>query len=227
MNQYVTGTVIKELREKNKMTQLQLAEKLGVSDKTVSKWETGKGYPDITLLEPIADVFRISVTELISGNTIHNANVSANMLKSKFYVCPVCGNVIHSMGAAAIHCHGIQLEPLDAEPTDEHHMVFIERVEDEYYVRIDHGMTKEHYISFVAAASSDGIQLVKLYPEGNAEARLKIRGVRRIYFYCNRDGLFMMDPVKGIDDKESGYDDSQERRELEKSADMLLGFKKR
>ena len=164
MNQYVTGAVIKNLREKNKMTQLQLAEQLGVSDKTVSKWETGKGYPDITLLEPIAQVFRISVTELISGNTIHNENVSANMMRSKFYVCPVCGNVIHSMGEVAIHCHGIQLTPLDAEPTDEHHMILIERIEDEYYVRIDHGMTKEHFISFIAAASTDDMQLRKLYP---------------------------------------------------------------
>ncbi|SDA38131.1 Desulfoferrodoxin [Butyrivibrio sp. INlla18] len=223
MNQYVTGTIIKELREKNKMTQLQLSEKLGVSDKTVSKWETGKGYPDITLLEPIAEAFRISVTELISGNTIHNANVSANMLKAKFYVCPVCGNVIHSMGEIAVHCHGIQLEPLEAEPTDEKHMVFIERVEDEYYVRIDHSMTKEHYISFVAATSSDGIQMVKLYPEGSPEARFKISGVRRIFFYCNRDGLYSIDPLKGIDDKESGYDDSKERRELERVADMLFG----
>ena len=223
MNQYVTGTVIKELREKNKMTQVQLAEKLGVSDKTVSKWETGKGYPDITLLEPIAKVFRISVTELISGSTIHNANVSANMMRSKFYVCPVCGNVIHTMGEAAIHCHGILLTPLEAEPTDERHKIFIERVEDEYYVRIDHSMTKEHYISFVAAASSDDMQMVKLYPEGNAEVRFKLRGVRRIFFYCNRDGLFRVDPVKGIDDKESGFDDSQERRELENAADMLFG----
>ena len=223
MNQYVTGTVIKELREKNKMTQFQLAEKLGVSDKTVSKWETGKGYPDITLLEPIAKVFRISVTELISGSTIHNANVSANMMRSKFYVCPVCGNVIHTMGEAAIHCHGILLTPLEAEPTDERHMIFIERVEDEYYVRIDHSMTKEHYISFVSAAPSDDMQMVKLYPEGNAEVRFKLRGVRRIFFYCNRDGLFRVDPVKGIDDKESGYDDSQERRELENAADMLFG----
>ena len=97
-----------------------------------------------------------------------------------------------------------------------------ERIEDEYYVRIDHSMTKEHYISFIAAASSDGIQMVKLYPEGNAEARFKIRGVRRIWFFCNRDGLFSIDPLRGIDDKESGYDDSQERRELEKVADMLL-----
>ena len=223
MNQYVTGAVIKELREKNKMTQLQLAEILGVTDKTISKWENGKGYPDITLLEPIAEAFRISVTELISGNTIQNANVSANMLRSKFYVCPVCGNVIHCMGEAAIHCHGIQLSPLEAEQTDEHHMIFIERVEDEYYVRIDHSMTKEHYISFMAAATSDGIQMVKLYPEGSAEARFKISGVRRIFFYCNRDGLFFIDPVNGIDDKESGYDNYQERKEPEKAAKMPFG----
>lgn len=196
MNQYVTGTVIKELREKNNMTQLQLAEKLGVSDKSISKWECFRGYPDISLLESIAKVFKISVTELISGNAIQNANVSANMLRSKFYVCPVCGNVIHSMGEAAIHCHGIQLMPLEAEAPDDHHMISIERIEDEYYVRIDHSMTKEHYISFVAAASAGDMQLVKLYPEGNADAGFKIRGVKRIFFYCNRDGLFLIDPVK-------------------------------
>ena len=195
MNQYVTGAVIRELREKSRMTQARLAEKLGVSDKTVSKWETAKGYPDITLLEPIAEAFRISVTELISGNTVFNSNVSANMLRSRFYVCPVCGNAIHSMGEAAIHCHGILLSPLEAEPADECHRLFIERVEDEYYVRIDHSMTKDHYISFAAAASSNEMQMVKLYPEGNAEARFKIRGVRRIFFYCNRDGLFSINPV--------------------------------
>ena len=65
--------------------------------------------------------------------------------------------------------------------------------------------------------------MVKLYPEGEAEARFKISGVEKIYFYCNRDGLFCQDVVKGIDDKESGYDDTQERRELEKAADMLFG----
>ena len=195
MNQYVTGAVIRELREKSRMTQARLAEKLGVSDKTVSKWETAKGYPDITLLEPIAEAFRISVTELISGNTVFNSNVSANMLRSRFYVCPVCGNAIHSMGEAAIHCHGILLTPLEAEPADERHRLFIERVEDEYYVRIDHSMTKDHYISFVASASSDEMQMVKLYPEGSAEARFKIRGVRRIFYYCNRDGLFSINPV--------------------------------
>lgn len=178
------------------MTQMQLAEKLGVSDKTVSKWETGKGYPDITLLEPIAAALLLSVTELISGNTIKNANVSANMMKSRFYICPVCGNVIHSMGEAVITCHGVTLTPEEAEPADENHNVSIERVEDEYFVRIEHEMTKTHYISFIAAVSSDRMQMVKLYPEGNAEARFKIGGVRRIFFCCNQEGLFYIDPVK-------------------------------
>lgn len=223
MNQYVTGAVIRELREKHSMTQLQLAEKLRVSDKTVSKWETGKGYPDITLLEPIAKSFGISVTELISGSPVTNANVSANMLRSVFYVCPVCGNVIHSMGEAVISCHGLQLIPLEAEQSDEDHMVFVERAEDEYFIRIDHPMTKSHYISFIAALSSDGFQMIKLYPEGEAQARVKIRGVKKIFFYCNRDGLFFLDVKKGIDDRERSYDDYRERLELERAAKSLFG----
>lgn len=193
MNQYVTGAMIKELREKNRLTQSELAQKLNVSDKTISKWETGKGYPDITLLEPIASVFGISIAELLSGHAITNMNTSANMLRSKFYVCPICGNVIHSMGQMSVSCHGVQLMPEQAEAADENHQILIERIEDEYYVQIPHSMTKEHYISFIAALSSDGMQMVKLYPEGNPETRLKIRGVRRIYFYCNRDGFYYID----------------------------------
>ena len=124
MNQYITGTVIKELRNRYDMTQMELGEKLGVSAKTISKWETGKGYPDITLLEPIAEVFSVSVTELISGNAVMNSNVSANMLKSHFYICPVCGNIIHSMGESVIQCHGIQLRSEEAEETDEDQRFF-------------------------------------------------------------------------------------------------------
>ena len=196
MDQYVTGAVIKELREKYHMTQSELAEKLNVSDKTVSKWETAKGYPDISLLEPIAEVFGVSVTELLSGQAINNVNVSANMLRSKFYVCPVCGNIIHCMGEAVIQCHGVQLLPCQAEDADERHPIFIEKVEDEYFVRVEHDMTKEHYISFIAAVSGDRMQVIKLYPEGNAEARFNPRGVRRILFYCNQDGLFSYDVIR-------------------------------
>ena len=223
MNQYVTGAVIKELREKHQFTQAELAKKLNISDKTVSKWETAKGYPDISLLEPIAKIFGISVTELISGNAVNNVNVSANVMRSKFYVCPVCGNSIHSMGEAVIQCHGIILTPCQEEETDEHHKIFIERVEDEYYVRIGHDMTKQHYISFIAALASDKLQMVKLYPEGNPEARVKINGVKKILFYCNRDGLFSINVLKGIDDKQKSYDDIEERRALEETAKLLFG----
>ena len=193
MDQYVTGTVIRDLRQRRGMTQLQLAEKLCVSDKTVSKWETGRGYPDITLLEPIADAFGVSLTELISGDPVINRNVSANMARSKFYICPVCGNVLHAMGEAVIHCHGVRLMPAEPEPEDGRHRLIVERAEDEYYVRADHEMTKQHYISFIAAVSPDRIQMVKLYPEGNAEARFQIRGVQRFLYCCNRDGLFTRD----------------------------------
>jgi len=223
MNQYVTGAVIKELREKHQFTQAELAKKLNISDKTVSKWETAKGYPDISLLEPIAKIFGISVTELISGNAVNNVNVSANVMRSKFYVCPVCGNSIHSMGEAVIQCHGIILTPCQEEETDENHKIFIERVEDEYYVRIEHDMTKRHYISFIAALSSDKLQMVKLYPEGNPEARVKMNGVKKILFYCNRDGLFSISVVKGIDDKQNAYDDIKERKDLEETAKLLFG----
>ncbi len=223
MNRYITGAIIRELREKKHLTQAELAEKLYVSDKTVSKWETGKGYPDISLLEPIAKVFGVSITELMSGKAVSNNNVSANMMRSKFYVCPICGNAIHSTGEAVINCHGVLLAPAQAEDTDEHHKIFVEGVEDEYYIRIEHDMTKQHYISFIAALSPDGIQMIKLYPEGNAEARVKVRGVKRILFYCNRDGLFGMDVHAAIDARQSAYDDSAERKALEQAAKMLFG----
>lgn len=222
MDKYITGAVIKGLRENKGLTQAELAERLNVSDKTVSKWETGKGYPDITLLEPIALVFGVSIAELLSGNAISNMNVSGNMLRSKFYICPICGNIIHSMGEASIHCHGILLTPAVPEKSDEEHKIFIEKVEDEYFVQIEHDMTKTHYISFIASLSSDRLQMVKLYPEGNAEARFKINGVRRIFYYCNKDGLYYQDIIKGIDDKETSYHNIEERKELEKVAKILF-----
>ena len=194
MDQYVTGASIRELREQRKMTQADLAAMLAVSDKAVSKWETGRGYPDITLLEPLARALGASVTELLSGNAVRNTNASANMARCKFYVCPVCGNVLVSTGEAAISCHGIELSPLEAEEPDERHIIHVDRVEDELYVQVEHPMTKLHYISFIAAVSPGRVQLVKTYPESNAETRFKIDCIRSIYVYCNKDGLFKILP---------------------------------
>ena len=190
MNTYVTGNTVKQLREARHMTQAELAERIGVSSKTVSKWETGKGLPDITLLQPLAQALGISLIELMNGEHIINKNVSANLLRSKFHVCPVCGNMIHSTGNAVISCCGITLPPLEAEEPDEDHGITVETVEDEHFITVRHPMTKEHFISFIAFVTSDRIQLVKLYPEGNAETRLQLRGMGYLYYYCNRHGLF-------------------------------------
>ena len=190
MNTYVTGSTIRQLRESRKMTQAELAEKIGVSSKTISKWETAKGLPDISLLQPLSQVLGISVIELMSGQHITNQNISANMLRSKFYVCPLCGNAIHSMGSALVSCCGITLPELEAEEPDEDHSITIETVEDEHFVTIHHPMTKAHFISFMAFVTSDRIQFVKLYPEGNAETRLQLRGLGYLYYCCNRHGLF-------------------------------------
>ena len=190
MNPYVTAAAIKTLREQKGMTQAELAEMIGVTDKAVSKWETAKGLPDISLLEPLAAALGASLPELINGSRIINQNRCGNMLRTKFYVCPVCGNVIHSTGETVACCCGITLPALEAEEADEEHALTVENVEDEYFVSVRHEMTKEHYISFIAWVTGDRLQLVRLYPEGNAEARLQRRGRGELYFYCNRHGLF-------------------------------------
>ena len=190
MNSYVTGATVKALREARKLTQAELAEMIGVSSKTVSKWETGKGLPDISLLQPLAQALGISVIELMSGEPIANRNVSANMLRCKFYVCPLCGNTLHSIGDAVVSCCGITLPPLEAEEADEAHPITVENVEDEHFITVRHPMTKQHFISFVAHVTSDRLQFVKLYPESNAETRLQLRGRGYLYYYCNRHGLF-------------------------------------
>ena len=189
---FVGGTAIRQLREAKHLTQAELAEKLAVSAKAISKWETAHGLPDISLLEPLAAALGVSVLELMQGEPVVNRNRSANLLRSKLYVCPLCGNVLHATGQAVVSCCGITLPPLDiseADDADEHHQLTLERVEDELFVTIHHPMTKDHYISFIACLTGDKLQLVKLYPEGDASCRFKITGAGVLYFYCNRHGL--------------------------------------
>lgn len=189
MNTYITGATIKKLREDKGLTQQQLAKEIGVSSKAVSKWETAKGLPDITLIEPLSQALGVSVMELMSGDTVTNKNASSNILFSKFYVCPICGNIIHSTGETVISCHGIALPPLEAEEIDDEHTVTIEPVEDEKFITVHHDMSKKHYISFAAYVTTDKVQFVKFYPEGNAETRMQFRGRGYLYIYCNRHGL--------------------------------------
>lgn len=189
MDNYITGATVKRLREEKGLTQSQLADLIGVGSKAVSKWETAKGLPDITLLESLSKALGVSVAELMSGDTVINKNVSANILRSKFYVCPVCGNIIRTTGDAVISCCGISLPPLEAEEIDADHEITVEKVEDEHYITVSHDMTKTHFISFIAYLTTDRVQFVKFYPESDAQTRFQLRGRGYIYLYCNKHGL--------------------------------------
>ena len=192
MEHYVTGAVIKALREGKDLTQKELANELGVSDKAISKWETGKGLPDITLLEPLSAVLGVSVTELLAGELRVNTNRAGNMLRSRFYVCPVCGNVIHAVGQGSFHCCGVALPPLEAEEPDEEHGIRIEKMEDDWYITMDHPMTKTHHITFFAYATADRILLQRTYPEQDCALRFPRMGFGRLYAHCNHHGLFQI-----------------------------------
>ncbi|MBO5501789.1 MAG: helix-turn-helix domain-containing protein [Clostridia bacterium] len=191
MSTFVTGETIRILRENAGLTQKQLADQLCLSDKTISKWETNRGLPDITLISPLAAALGVSVSELLSGQWAQNRNRGGNLLRSKFYVCPVCGNILHAMGDGAYSCCGVSLPPLEAEAEDDEHRMVIEGVENEHFITVSHPMTKEHHLSFIAWVTGDRLTLVKWYPEGNAETRIQLRGHGILYICCNRDGLFM------------------------------------
>lgn len=189
MNHYITGATIRRLREETGMTQSDLAARLCVSDKAISKWETGRGLPDITLIEPLAAALGISVIELLSGDCVTNVNRSGNMKRSKFYVCPICGNVIHASGEAVISCCGVTLPALEAEAPDDDHAMQVEYIDCEYHVSLQHPMTKTHFISFIAYVTDGRIEIARLYPEGPAEARFTPRGRGDFYCLCNHHGL--------------------------------------
>lgn len=190
MATYLTAETIKTLREQRGLTQRALADAVGVTDKAVSKWESGRGLPDISLVKPLSAALGVSVAELLTGDVRQNANRAANLMRSKFYVCPVCGNVIHALGEGSFSCCGVQLAPCEAEEPDDDHAITVERIEDEWYITLDHPMTKDHYISFIAYVNTGGITLAKLYPEQEAAARIRVGMSGTIFAYCNRHGLF-------------------------------------
>lgn len=190
MGNYVTGDTIRALREKKAYTQKQLAELLMVSDKAVSKWETGRGLPDITLLEPLGAALGVSVAELLSGEAVVNRNRAGNMMRGSFYVCPLCGNVLYSTGQGAFSCCGVSLPALEAEEGEGEHAIHAAAVEDEHYVSLAHPMGKAHHISFLAMVTADSLRIVKLYPEGDAAARFTLGRGGRLYAFCSHHGLF-------------------------------------
>ena len=191
--QYIKGETIRMLREQKGLTQRQLADQLSVSDKTISKWETGRGLPDLCIVSDLAGALGISVIELLSGECAVNRNRSSNVKRMVFYVCPVCGNIIQSMGIGAYSCCGVHLPVLEAEAAEGEHAIHAELSDGDYYVTLDHPMEKSHYISFICHVTADRAEFIKLYPEQNAAVRIQKRMRGTLYAFCNRHGLFQID----------------------------------
>lgn len=190
MDNKKTGELIFKLRTEKGLTQKQLAEMLAVSDKAVSKWERGQGLPDVSLLGRISGIFGVNIEGLLDGGLQSNSFAAGNMKKVKYYVCPVCGNITVCTGDAQITCCSRKLSEAVPKKPDGEHALEISTVEDEWFITSSHTMEKEHYISFLAFATDDRLQIIKQYPEWNSAARIPILRHGVLLWYCTKDGLF-------------------------------------
>lgn len=184
------GKLLYTLRKAKGMTQKDIADRLGIEPKTVSKWETGHGFPDVSTISALADILDVSEKTILSGNLKVNFKETGNIRRMKFYVCPDCGSFMQGVGNCATTCCSKQVAPLKANAVDDKHFINISVIEDDYYVEFDHEMTKEHYVSFVTYVGFDRTLTIKLYPEQDASARFPKMNGGKLYFYCTAHGLF-------------------------------------
>lgn len=196
MDNVKMGRLLARLRKEKGLTQKRMADAMHISDRTISKWERGAGFPDIALLRELSDFLGVEMNTMLSGDLGENQYDGGNMKKIKFYVCQDCGNVSVSSSGAQISCCGRRLMSLDAQPCDTEHATNIENVECEQFVTVKHDMQKGHYISFVAHVGYDSVHIVKLYPEQDAQLRMPFMRGGTLYVYCTRDGLFAQ-PITG------------------------------
>jgi len=183
------GKLILQLRTERGLTQKNVADALGISNKTVSKWECGLGCPDLSLWPELSVILGADMAQLMEGEITQNRPDSGNISRVRFYVCPVCGNVLFSTGSATIHCCGRRVEPL--KPQTEHApSITVEEMDTDYYVAFDHPMEKTHYLVFAAYVKSDRVTLHRLYPEQDGAVRFPVQRGGKLYVYCSRHGLF-------------------------------------
>ena len=190
MDQIKTGLLIRRMRQALGMTQLALAEKLGVSDKAVSKWERGCGAPDTSLLPLLSSALQVDMSALLRGDLEANDITNGNMKKLSFYICPECGNLLFSAAGADISCCGRILEPAQAQKPDAEHELSLSNTDGDWFVTAPHEMVREHYISFVALLTGDTVILRKLYPEWGLETHLPYYRHGTLLWYCTQHGLF-------------------------------------
>lgn len=185
------GELILKLRKERGWTQKCLADKMNISDRTVSKWERGIGLPDVGLLKNLSDIFGIDLGKMLDGDLNERETDGGNMKKVKFYFCPGLRQFSNRPQAAAdVTCCGRKLEPMRENETDEKHLAEVKTIDGEYYISFEHKMEKEHYINYVLCTGYDRVLVVRLYPEQGGEVRVPRISGAKIYLACSRDGLF-------------------------------------
>ena len=185
-----TGKLISKLRREKGFTQKDLSEKLNICAQTVSKWERGHGFPDVTLIPKLSQLLQVDVSKLLEGELPQITPNTGNIKRTEFYVCERCGNILTSEKNAEIVCCGRPLFPLVAKKSDDAHKINSEKIEDEYYITFSHPMTKEHYISFFSYVRFDRVLTIRLYPEQGGELRFPQMRGGKMYYYCSKDGLY-------------------------------------
>lgn len=195
MDHIKTGKLIRYLRTRSGLTQKQLAERINVSDKAVSKWECGNGCPDISLLSELSDIFGTDIQILLSGEINRKETEKGDMKKLRFYVCKDCGNTITSTGEASVICCGNRLTALEPVKADESRMLGSEDIGGEWYISSNHEMTKEHYILFIAFVTDSSFTMFRQYPEWDININLPVHREGRLVWYCRRCGLLYRDII--------------------------------
>ena len=190
MDQTKIGLLIRTLRTEHGMTQLALAQAIGVTDRAVSKWERGLGCPDLSLLPQLTNVLGVPLEHLLSGELDEHDPNGGTMRNLTFYVCPQCGNLLTSTRPASLSCCGRRLEALTPQTPDPDHQLQAEVVEDEWFITAPHPMEKNHYLSFAALVTGEQATIQKHWPEWDFQLRLPRKGHGMLYWYCTQHGLF-------------------------------------
>jgi DNA-binding XRE family transcriptional regulator len=190
MDNSKVGELIYNLRKEIGLTQKQLADQMNISDRTISKWERGYGCPDVTLLPSLSSLLGVNIENILDGKLSSNEFVEGNMKKSNYFVCPSCHNIVLATGDINISCCGRKIERLEAKKATDEEKLLITEIDHEWTISSNHPMTKDHYISFIAVATGDQVQIIKQYPEWSLQALIQKRKHGKLLWYDTQFGLY-------------------------------------
>ncbi|MCM3163399.1 helix-turn-helix domain-containing protein [Metabacillus litoralis] len=190
MDNSKVGNLIYNLRKEKGLTQKQLADSMNISDRTISKWERGYGCPDVTLLPSLSSILGVNIENILEGELASNDFVGGNMKRSNYFVCPSCHNIVLATGDIDISCCGRKVERLVVKKATDEEKLSITEIDSELFISSDHPMTKDHYISFIALATGDSVQIMKQYPEWGLQTHLPKHKHGKLLWFDTQFGLY-------------------------------------